>query len=239
MFEQRRRHIRLNIDEDTIAVFAHGSLTPKDILSEDSSKGGGPSGCAVNPLTGDLAVANGGTHPGVAVFAAGSSEAVYYSVPGIASALFCGYDTSGDLFVDGSRSGTGTGFAFAELLAGGSAFRTIKQNKKIQRAGAVQWDGHYITVADAAVKKAAIYQLTISGKKATVVGSVHLNAQFIAQTLILESSVVGPYALHKGNVYSVVSWRYPQGGKPKTLFKRPRMLLYGIALSSSTSDARL
>ena len=188
-----------NSEKANIAEFAHGASSPKEILTEEEA----PQGCAVDPSTESLAVANEGTS-GIAIFPAGSTEPTYYHVPGISSAFFCGYDASGDLFVDGTREGSSSGFGIAELRSGETSFRAIKLSHKIHRPGAVQWDGEYITVADAGANQATIYRLRLSGSKASVVGAVHVKgAHRLGQSLILGSNVVVPFAPHKDLVLRV------------------------------------
>jgi hypothetical protein len=136
-----------------ILEFAHGATTPSATLSDANEA---PVGCAVDPTTGTLAVANVTSSAlqagGVSLYANASGSPVVVSDPSMQLVYTCGYDNKGNLFADGLTtfpSGGGV-FQFAELPSGETSFTNISLKKKIVIPGAVQWDGTYLTVGDAA-----------------------------------------------------------------------------------------
>jgi hypothetical protein len=115
-------------------------------------------------------------------------NSVYYS---------CGYDSQGDLFIDGTT--TSGSVEFAELPIGSSTFTNIALDKTLGDTGAVQWDGTYITVDDAS----AIYRLSISGSTGTVVGTTRVLGRkdpWKALNFIYHHRVIEPDGSERGKV---------------------------------------
>ena len=108
-----------NTSAAEIVEYAHGGASPIATLSD---AGQYPVGCSVNKSTGDLAVSNSQTTSSgagsVSVYPAASGTPKTYSVPNTYYPYFLGYDSHGDLFVDGENSGF-TAFEFARLSKGG------------------------------------------------------------------------------------------------------------------------
>ena len=138
-----------------------------------------------------------------------------YADPSIQKYLYCGYDSQGNLFVDGISYGIG--YIFAELPEGSASFTNITLDPKIG-SGLVQWDGSYITIEVA--RDPTIYRIAVSGSSGTVVGTTTLythvgKLKAYALTWIQGNTVVGghwgtdqqPY-----KDYEVGYWRYPKGG---------------------------
>jgi hypothetical protein len=221
-----------NVYGDDIVEYAHGGTTPIATLSEDPSEGSGPRGCAIDPMTGDLAVANSGIGRDVAIFPNAHGTPTYYKPANIYSGYFCGYDSEGDLFVDGTSSGPSSGFAFAELAKGGGTFGRLRLDHKIEQPGAVEWDGKYVTVGSISRESSTIYRVRVSGSKATVVGTTQLNGVTqIGQSLIQSSNVITPYAIHRDLIIRVGSWHYPKSASVKELLRIDSMSLYGVTVS--------
>ncbi len=101
---------------------------------------GYPVACAVNPLNGDLAVANFtglSGHGQVLIFTSPSSSPTILTNPKQYFYSFLGYDSSGDLRVDGRNDLK----QFMFSRCGASKCRTIKlSGGTIYFPGAVQWD---------------------------------------------------------------------------------------------------
>ena len=196
-----------NYVASNILEFAHGSTSPIATLSDP---GYHPFDCAVDPTTGNLAVANAmttGSGPGnVAVYkdAKGKPNA-YYAAPFISNMAFCSYDKAGNLFVDGFNSAIA--FAFGELPKGKPSFRKISLNQHIGAPDGVQWDGTHMAVEDGTI--GVIYRFAISGTKGKEVGSTPLvGSSNVLQIWIDGSKVIGPNA----DAASVTFWNYPAGG---------------------------
>ena len=130
-----------------ILEYAHGGTSPIRTLAD----GGGyfPSGCSVDPNTGDLAVANANTQcinaPGgdFVIFKHAKATPKIYTDPGLKCYGLLAYDDHSNLFVDGT-SPQGL-FQFAELPKGSRTFTNFVLNGGIE--GGVEWDGKYITLS--------------------------------------------------------------------------------------------
>jgi|HubBroStandDraft_4_1064222.scaffolds.fasta_scaffold05612_3 hypothetical protein len=121
---------------------------------------GTPIGCAVDPTTGNLAVSNVGNNPGGTHI--GGSLLVYPGAAGVPTEYYClscliaygfvGYDTRGNLFVDGKNASNV--FALAELPAGSNGTNQLKalniEGGTLYATGMVEWDaaGHYLVIGD-------------------------------------------------------------------------------------------
>ena len=191
----------------TIVEYAHGGTTPLATLIDTGEQ---PGGCDVDPLTGNLAVANVSTPystPGnVGIYKHARGARQTRKDPAISFYEYCGYDDHGNLFVDGQQNGT---FAFAELPRNQRVFTNISLDQSIGYGGSVQWDGKHVAVGD--YNANLIYQFDINGKTGTTVGSTSLgSASYAVQVLIHRGVVVGPNATGG----SVMYWKYPVGGAP-------------------------
>ena len=223
-----------NIYANDIIEYAHGGTTPIATLDENPSEGSGPRGCAVDPITGDLAVTNSGLGRDVAVFPNAQGKPTYYKPANIRSGRFCGYDDQGNLFVDGASSYPSSGFAFAELAKGSGTFKRLTLDHKIEQPGAVEWDGTYITIGNIGRTSSEIYRVKVSSAKATVVGTTEFKgAKEVGQYSLHGSIVLAPFAEREDRVVMVGSWNYPASSKAKRLLKNP-VGLYGITVSSAS-----
>jgi len=193
-----------------INEYAHGGTTPTATLVMPYTSNG--QGCSVDPVTGNLAAAYlaspGGN--GVAIFQNAQGTPTLYQDANF-GIEFCGYDDQGNLFVDGAGSGSHA-FGFAELPKGASAFTDISVNVSVQNEGQVQWDGQYITVEDLSGK---IYQLSISGSQATVVGTATFTKikKLKGSSWIDGHSVISMYQKGQQVQRALGFWKYPGGGK--------------------------
>ena len=194
--------------KEQILEYARGGTTPIATISDPNYQ---PVSCAIDPSTGDLAVANilyqrEGLSGNVVVYKQHGRNIRYFSLGNIYSYYFVAYDPNGNLFVDGltEQAPFGT-FQFAELPHRSGTMRLIAlSGGTIAFPGDVQWDGTHITVGDQ--KNAVIYQT--AGSK--IVGSTPLTGS---------SDIVG-YVIDAGTVIgadggngSVEFYPYPAGGK--------------------------
>jgi hypothetical protein len=126
---------------DDLYEFEYGGKSPIKTLSTGKSE---PSGCSVDPASGDVAAAiiTGGD---VLVWPKGGRTPITYSTP-LSKTYFVGYDGSGNLFADGLNSADA--FGLAELPKGGSSFEPVTLNQSIQFPGNIQWDGTYLAIGD-------------------------------------------------------------------------------------------
>jgi hypothetical protein len=203
-----------DLGANKIFEYRHGGTKPIQTLQAATDS---PTGCAIDPTTGNLAVTSlGGGNSGgsVAVYALARGTPMTYTDPNIYYYFWCGYDPQGNLYVDGQAYNPSP-FKFAELPKGVSTFIDITLNHKINWPAGVQWDGKYIAVGDQATS--IIYQFSISGSTGTLEGTTVLNgASGIEQFWIQGYRVIG--GNHPYN--DVQYWNYPAGGNPtKTITK--------------------
>jgi hypothetical protein len=194
-----------------IIEFAHGGTTPLKILKDPLYD---PESCSVDPTTGDLAVTNYDTSSGFP-----GNVAVYRKARGIPRSFigysfyyyyFCGYDGSGNLYVDGQDNG-GENFEFGELPKNGRAIQPSTLDENIVAPGGIQWDGQYLVVGDQS--DPVLYQFAMSKGGGTLAGTVQLgSAQTVREFWIQGSSVVAPNYL--SNTSNVLVYAYPAGGSP-------------------------
>jgi hypothetical protein len=192
-----------------VLEFAHGGTTPIATISDQYR----PQECAVDPTTGNLAVANveGSYAAYVAVYANFKKAPEIYRDPNIGYFWSVGYDNAGNLFADGQNSDQIR--RFATLPKAAKTFTDISVNESLRLSFAVQWDGRYITIARMPGRegRACIYRLHVTGSSATVVGTTKLSSStehFYGQTAIAGNLVVQPYSR---KIDRLGIWPYPQG----------------------------
>jgi hypothetical protein len=202
-----------------ILEYPHGATTPTTVLQDPGQL---TIDCSFDPVTGNLAVTNATlrSSPGsVAVYLSARGNPVIYSDPQIALFGFCGYDNKGNLFVNGENSSGA--FELAELPSGGSSLQSLTVNKRVIW-GVLQWDGDHITLENQPPFKGAIYQLAVSGSKATVVGTTKMVRWSVHPEVlswIYGDTVIAP---DSPRARKIGLWPYPVGG-------RPRMILAGFS----------
>jgi hypothetical protein len=202
-----------NFNGSNIFEYRRGGLRPKAIISDSGEH---PAGCSVDPTTGNLAVNNSYTVSNEA----GSISLYKYNphhrwgtptIIGDSSFFymyFCGFDATGNLFVDGYTSYGGS-FILAVLPAGSGTFTNLSLNQTIEVPGGIMWDGQHMTLADSGLSPSVIYRFTVSGSTATVVGSTTLSGSDVVQYWINGAKIVGP----QPKTSSVGIWDYPAGGE--------------------------
>lgn len=160
------------------------------------------------------------------------SPAVYHT--GI-EPLYCTYDESGNLFVDG-RSGQNP--ALAELPSSTSDFVALSLDYSAGNPGQLQWDGKYLAYQDF-IKFGKVSQLQIDGSSATVVGTTTFKGidHSVAPSWIYDNRIIIPYNVHGQRANSIGVWRYPEGGKiVKSIrefgsYKKRQTTFHGVAIS--------
>lgn len=232
--------VETNAEE--IVEYAHGGTQPIATLDDQYNS---PNGCAVDPTTGNLAVA-GGNFPGyyvsanVAIFPqAMGSPTVYYDDSDLTFS-WCTYDDQGNLFANGRNFKKGES-NLVELPVGGSTFSQITlQNANVHGNGSIQWDGHYLAIAkryDGEHKKepATIYQLQISGQSAKVANTIELQGSHVSDP---NGWITQQFWIHNHRIISPEStdnrvglWDYPSGGYPTRSKVRTPYVPYGLTLS--------
>jgi len=173
-------------------------------------------GCAVNLVTGDLAVAvqpMSSNPGGIAIFRHAKGKPHNYLGYDFFFPSFCTYDSKGNLFFDGSDiHGM---FFFAELARHSKTMQRVTLPQSIQVAGGVQFDGQNVAVDDqgAGYKGSTIYEFSISGSTATQTGTTPLDGSVdVIGFDLFNNRVIGP---NIGSSPNVMYWPYPKGGKSR------------------------
>jgi hypothetical protein len=184
-----------------VDVYAHGGSAPIRRLTT----AGAPYGCAVDPVTGNLALTNLSPYEygTIAIYAKAQGKPKTYFDDRVDTTFFCTYDAKGNLFVDGwDRSAK---FILLELAKGGKSFKLYYPNDAVKDPSGVQWDGKYVVIGDK--DAGAVYRTTESGQIAQTVDLK--NGANIEAFWIDGSTLIGPIAHSPGNV---AFWHYPAGG---------------------------
>jgi len=198
------------ISEQTEVVeFAHGGTNPIATYATPYTP---PLGCSVDPESGSLAVVNQNS---VAVFSAGSQQNPTTYATHI-EAQYCGYDNSGNLFVNGFD---GENFALSELPNGASSFESLTLDQSVGNPGQLQWDGRYLTYESQSRGQPTISRLSIAGSTATVVGQTRLKRlhNFATLSWINKGYIVAPYSVRGPSPQNVGTWKYPTGALTKRI----------------------
>ncbi len=209
----------VNLDLDTgkfgpgdVVEYRHGGTRPIETLNP----GGEPTGCAVDPTTGDLAVTR---NKSVLVYPhAKGPPANYYNLH-MDGYYYCGYDGRGDLFVNGYDRSSNT-YQLAELPVGQKhlTLLTFSKRPRIRLIlGGIQWDGKHVVIGNGeTVKYSSVYRLAIIGTKARILDSTTLehggfpgSTQFWIEGDTIIAPCVRVDAEKLNNKFGL--WKYPQG----------------------------
>lgn len=211
---------------EQIVEYRHGGSSPIKTLS---SGGYFPVACALNPVTGDLAVANissegsVGYPPGViSVYAAAQGEPKNYNTAQDLNFFGCAYDDKGNLFAVGSGY-SGPDYQMVELPKHKTNLVEIQLKPALPNSvypGGLQWDGKYVALG---IANNLIYQYTVSKSVAKQNGVTELSGKGVAIGLFWVGTfgkgsdhqatqliaVTNYNNANKAQVYS-----YPNGGMP-------------------------
>lgn len=197
-----------NLQTAQVFEYSAGGYKLLDTLEVPSQY---PDDCAVDPVTGNLAVASLGFEKSanVAIYAHARGTPKTYTDPDFASFWYCGYDQRGNLYVDGQDRSDN--FEFARLGRGSRKMRRVVLSHTIGWPGTVQWLGHDLTVEDRNAN--SVYRFKISGNRGRFEGATTLEGGAsgnIGPTWIQGTVVLG---IEHG-VGAVQYWHYPSGGQP-------------------------
>lgn len=159
--------------------YAHAGTTPIETLRESGNTR--PNDCAVDPSTGDLAVANQFPNAhyyetgNVKIYHPHSHTAIKYSM-GYMHVEFLAYDDHSNLYVDGpptSPYGYGNNGPLVVIPSGSKEIVDLTlQGATLYDPGAVQWINPTLLVGDNREKSSFAYKFFVSGTTATVVGKI-------------------------------------------------------------------
>jgi hypothetical protein len=220
----------------SIVEYAHGGTTPIG----SAPVPGTAFSCSVDPTTGNIAVVVYCTMAckgdEVAVFSNLSSSPATYQDSAVPQLLYCGYDASGNLYVDGYH---GAAFGLLKLSKGSGSFSEISLDKNITQAGQVQWDGQYLAIERVIEPK--IFQISVSGSAATIVNTISLRGvgNRAAESWIEDGVVAVPTGRQGKRPSEVGFWEYPKGGERQQLIKgfiNGRTQINGVTFSVGSGD---
>lgn len=193
----------------------------------------GVASCAVDLASNDLAAVGQGS---VGIVRNERGKAHVYRAESYYQLRSCGYDTSGDLFVDGVQSDNGHA-VFLELPSGSSKLVKLTLGKKISDPGQIQWDGHYVAIQDRK-KPYDIYQVSFSGSKGTVVNTVAFTGlrEPVMPSWIQGATAIVPYSRHGKFSDAVGFFNYPAGGAATKVLSG-RTYRYAVAVTIAPASA--
>lgn len=207
-----------NTEGSDVREYAHGGTTE---IARVVDALGYPSGCAVDPKSGNLAVTNIENFSGnanVLVYKRARGTPAVYGNASLVSFYFAAYDLQGNLYV--SARSSQSPFALGMLARGAHSIALVTiSGGTLYFPGTVAWSGGKLVLGDQRCKNAAsscLYRLTVAGKAARITGTTPLDgACDVAQAWVGTSRIAGgDYANCSHQVSSADLWAYPAGGKP-------------------------
>jgi len=214
---------------DSVDEYAHGAKMPKASLAAP----GQTWSCSVDPTTGNLAVLflSPSQGEGVTIYPHGQGSPTFFYASPNAALAYCGFDNSGNLFLDG-----GTDYervSFWEIPKGKNKFNEVSIAGEFYSAGQVQWDGKYLAIEDLAFD--TISRVQFSGSSGSVVGVTTLGKMAFDsayQSWIQTGTMLVPYTTQKNRTPTVGLWRYPAGGNhPAREVQQPGSLPDAVVVS--------
>jgi hypothetical protein len=208
-----------------VVEYAHGSDTPLRTLTAYA-----PLSCAVDRRSGDLAIAN--FAKGVSIYRHGTGEPLTYTNSRLSGYYALGYDNHGNLLVtDGCSYANSSPSClpadFAYLPSKGKSLVSISipgvKAAYYLNVSAILWDGKYWVIpawaAGCTLSTACLTRISISGSKASYVGTTNLDdfanpggvALYNDDPKKQATQIAGPPGFTSNVVYI---WDYPSGRKP-------------------------
>ena len=204
----------------TLVEYAHGGNEPIATLQDPNKNI--PQACSVDPVTGNLAVAN--LNANIAVYANARGSPTYYSTSGLVEDVrTIAYDGSGDLYMRGFKSRK----AAAWLPKGGSTIAHFL----VRKLGYYDWDGNYLVLDPGGLPTTALTRYELSGASGTRVGKVLLKSCAEGGVFSIEGSEL---AVVCGS--GITYYEYPSGGDPIETI--PGKSAGGVAISVGASHSR-
>jgi len=203
-----------------IVEYAHGGKAPIAALADPV---GYPIGCAIDPTTGNLAVTNQYDSSGsgsVIVYKDAGGTPTPYGNSNLHTYFLAGYDSSGDLYVDGTNAKDA--YVLAVLPHKSSSLSLVAlKGGTIYYPGTVAFVGSTLVLGDQACKdttSSCLYQASVKGYSATITGTIPLDDScdvvqaWVSATQIAAGDYTGVRCSSKKS--SVQLWSYPAGGSP-------------------------
>ncbi len=193
-----------NTNGRNIYEYAHGGTAPIHTLQTAAQQ---PIGCAIDPLTGNLAVGVlGDGVSDVAVYHNARGKPRLYEFAPFGDAYYCSYDDAGNLFVDGLLyEHENNDFQLAELPHGKKTFQVITMKGSVESPGQIQWYENYLAVGDN--ENNVIDHVVVQGRTGTIKGQT----EFPKDSSLGGFSIVGRRLIDPEDV-NLELFKYPSGG---------------------------
>jgi hypothetical protein len=178
--------------------YAHGGKYPIRTLENPSNS---PQACAVDPTTGNLAVAD--SQDNIAIYPNAQAPPTYYSTTGVVhKPSTITYDNAGNLYVAGAPGQP------AWLPRDTTRVVKIKLKPRPSDRGALTWDGQYLTVLHRVGSYDEVWRYELLGSSAQRIGVISVDC------------CMGDYAIHGSILVATLPvlnessvTKYPAGGK--------------------------
>jgi hypothetical protein len=222
--------------------YAHAETQPVTTIIAS----GVPSSCAVDPSTGNLAIANfedfdvSRSRGDVAIYQGAQGKPEVYYDNSIIHYNFCAYDGKSNLYADGN------GDLINELARNSGTFRHIYFNKKIT-PGSLQWNGGSlaITVVGGAKGPIRTDRVTVKGSGAQITGTTiqqtyHNEGEYLELGFSIQGkAIAGPGPGSAGPEGELYFWPYPAGGKAAKTIAAPTYSNFYAAAFSAAGQERV
>ena len=201
--------------DEQVRAYKHGAKSAFRVLSVH---GYIPTGCSVDPTTGNLAVTSccGSPNGSLAVFKNAQGSPKYYFDSNYEGYWDCTYDGSGNLFANAIRKRS-LNFNVVQLPKGKpklAAF-TLQPPLSAIEAPSLAWDGSALAIAND--RPSAVYQYAIAGNRGVRIHTTKISGgkPFDMFYVLTSGKSRTLYAtIINNSVVSIGVYKYPQGGKP-------------------------
>ena len=210
---------------NAILQYSHGGTRPVAVLR--NPLGGATSFCAVDPVTGNLAVSGGAAgNSGVAVFASAKGNATIYRQGARDTRYWsCAYDDKGNLFVEISAGGLDASAKLVELPNAARRLRSVTWQGSLRpRLGFIQWDGQNLAAESTENGSTAILRYSVNRGRAVLLGTIPLaRAGSRLQFWIHDSHIIVPNQSASGSVApGIAVYAYPGGDRSRRIIDDAR-----------------
>lgn len=203
-------YVTNGLDQD-ILEYAHGGTTPIATLADPTMF---PSACAIDPVTGNLAVVHSPLSTGPAtvaiyVHAGGTPQPLPHSP--VFDSYYLAYDAHGNIWVDGMNRKR-KWFRFAEFLSAKQQWQRITFDHAIGLPGGVQWVGNTLVVGDQVNLDgpSVVAEFSMNGNTGKLLGFTPLkNSCNVLQFQVVGKTVVAPNTCKPAVLY----FDFPKGGR--------------------------
>lgn len=223
---------------DSIYEFAHGGTTAIKTFQDSAYE---PAGCSVNPITGDLAIANSHKNPygrgNIAIFPPGTGKPKFHRGP-LGGYIGLAYDDQGNLLTTNGANINQGQSGFAWLAAGTTKLTKIKlHGSGLDGVGPIRWDGKYFVIY---TSHSELTQVLVQNGRGNVVGATELAGHGIVGGFAIYrkpgarrgTQLVGVYSSRSSFAAGEVEyWQYPAGGFVFATITGRSLMPTGVAIS--------